>query len=472
VAYHEDDLPQPEIAGLARGVAEAVAAGCRERGLSLPRLQLEPGRSLVARAGVALYRVGSTKRTPHRRWVLLDGGLADNPRPALYDARYSALPVCDPNRPDAGPTTLAGPYCESSDVLIRDLPLPELAPGELVAVPVSGAYQVSMANNYNGAFRPAVLWLEAGRARLIQAREAVDDLVRRDRSPAARPQALPGPIAYCKYQALGNDYLMVDPAGLAGELTPAQIARICDRHYGAGSDGLLLGPLADPECDFRLRLFNPDGSEFEKSGNGLRIFARWLWDRGLVGAEPFTIATPGGAVTARVEQAGRWVTVQMGRVSFLSTRIPVAGPPREVLDEMLEVEGRAFRCSAVTIGNPHCVVRCEPVSEVETRRWGPLFERHALFPKRTNVQFMQVLDRGRIRIEIWERGAGYTLASGSSRCAAAAAAHRLGLCDPEIAVQMPGGTIAISIAPDRSVTMAGPVSRVGSGLLVEEAFRP
>ncbi len=470
VAYAEEDLPQPDIAAYARCVAETVAAGCRARGLPLPRIQLEPGRSLVARAGVALYRVGSTKRTPHRRWVLLDGGLADNPRPALYGARYSALPVRDPGRPAAGPATLAGPYCESSDVLIRDLPLPELEPGELVALPASGAYQVSMANNYNGARRPAVLWLDEGQARLIQARESLEDLVRRDRSLVGGPGASPGRVAYTKYQALGNDYLVVDPAELAEELTPAQIARICDRHYGAGSDGLLLGPYEDLECDFRLRLFNPDGGEFEKSGNGLRIFVRSLWDRGLVGGEPFTIATPGGAVTARVEQEGRRVTVQMGTVSFYSVRIPVAGPPREVLDETLEVGGRRFRYCAATIGNPHCVVLCDSVSAEEARRWGPYVEADPRFPNRTNVQFMRVLDRGRIQIEIWERGAGYTLASGSSSCAAAAVAHRLGLCGSEIAVQMPGGVIDIRIGPDWAVTMAGAVARVGSGVLADEVF--
>lgn len=470
VAYCEKDLPQPDIAAYARCVGETVEAGCRARGLPLPRIQIEPGRSLVARAGVAVYRVGSTKRMPHRRWVLLDGGLADNLRPALYGACYSALPVRDPGRPSAGPATLAGPYCESSDVMIRDLPLPELEVGELVALPVSGAYHLSMASNYNGARRPAALWLESGRARPIQVRETLDDLLRRDWPLAAGPAASAGPVAYVKYQALGNDYLVVDPAGLAAEPAPEQIARICDRHYGAGSDGLLVGPFRDEVCDFRLRLFNPDGGEFEKSGNGLRIFARALWDQGLVGSEPFTIATPGGPVTARVEQAGRRVTVHMGRVSFDSRLIPVAGPPREVLEETLEAAGRLFRYCAATVGNPHCVVLCDRVSAEEARRWGPAIETDARFPNRTNVQFLRVLDRRRIQIEIWERGAGYTLASGSSSCAAAAVAHRLGLCDADIQVHMPGGVIEISIAPDWSVTMAGAVSRVGSGLLSPEVF--
>ena len=180
VPYHEDDLPHPSVEEYVRFVAGQLAQGCRERGLPLPRLQLEPGRSLVARAGVALYRVGAVKRSGGRRWLLLDGGLADNPRPALYGARYSALPVAEPQRRATGPAWLGGPFCESGDVLIEELPLPDLAPGELIAVPVAGAYQLSMGSNYNGARRPAVLWLQDGAAHLIQRRETLDALTARD----------------------------------------------------------------------------------------------------------------------------------------------------------------------------------------------------------------------------------------------------------------------------------------------------
>jgi diaminopimelate decarboxylase len=180
VPYHEDDLPHPTIGEYVRFVAGELAAGCAARGLPLPRLQLEPGRSLVARAGVALYRTGAAKRSGGRHWLLLDGGLADNPRPALYGARYTALPVADPQRPATGPSWLGGPFCESGDVLIEGLPLPYLVPGELVAVPVAGAYQLSMGSNYNGARRPAVLWLRDGAAHLIQRRESLDALTARD----------------------------------------------------------------------------------------------------------------------------------------------------------------------------------------------------------------------------------------------------------------------------------------------------
>lgn len=180
VAYHESDLPQPPIQAYVQRLAESLVTGCNQRDIPLPRLQLEPGRSLVARAGVAIYRLGTIKQTSQRRWFLVDGGLADNPRPALYNARYSALPVTQPERPVSQPIWLAGPYCESGDILIEALPMPDMHPGELVAVPVSGAYHLSMSSNYNGAPRPAVVWLARGQAHLVLRRENSSDLLRRD----------------------------------------------------------------------------------------------------------------------------------------------------------------------------------------------------------------------------------------------------------------------------------------------------
>lgn len=180
IPYHEAELPHPPIGAYVDFLTRRVFEGCLARDLPLPTLHVEPGRSIVARAGVALYRVGAVKQAGARRWLLLDGGMADNIRPALYGARYTALPVTEPLRPATGNVWLAGPYCESGDVLIADLPLAELAPGDLVAVPASGAYHLMMGSNYNGALRPAVLWLRRGTAHLIQRRETLEELVRRD----------------------------------------------------------------------------------------------------------------------------------------------------------------------------------------------------------------------------------------------------------------------------------------------------
>lgn len=180
VPYHEDDLPHPSIDAYVRFLTERLVEGCRRRNLPLPALHMEPGRSIIARAGVALYRVGTVKETAGRRWLLIDGGLADNPRPALYNARYSALPVENPERISAGSAWIAGPYCESGDVLIENLPLPAIEVGELLAIPVSGAYQLALGSNYNGACKPAIVWLSNGAAHLVQRRQQPEDLLTRD----------------------------------------------------------------------------------------------------------------------------------------------------------------------------------------------------------------------------------------------------------------------------------------------------
>jgi diaminopimelate epimerase len=277
-------------------------------------------------------------------------------------------------------------------------------------------------------------------------------------------------MKFVKYHGLGNDYLVIRPTDVGGNLEKGQVQRICDRNYGVGSDGILLGPLDSAISDFRIRILNPDGSEAEKSGNGLRIFSRYLYDQGSVNEDPFTIETLGGTVVCHVHGGGRTVTVAMGEVSFLSTKIPVTGEKREVLREHMEVAGTAFEYCAATVGNPHCVIISHGISAELAQKYGPLIEIDSRFPHRTNVQFLEVLDRRNIRIEIWERGAGYTLASGSSSTAAAAVAYRLGLCDPAVTVHMPGGRLAISFSKDFTATMTGPVARVCEGVIDPEIF--
>jgi len=274
-------------------------------------------------------------------------------------------------------------------------------------------------------------------------------------------------IPFAKYHGLGNDYLVIDAAELPSA-TPAIVRRICDRHFGVGADGLLIWARTP---GLHVRILNPDGSEAEKSGNGLRILARHLFDRGLVTTEPFSILTAGGSVTCRVTADGETVSVDMGQVSFRSADIPVAGPPREVLNEELTAAGKALRFSAATIGNPHCVIVRDAVSEAEARTLGPLIECDPRFPNRTNVQFVQILDELNIRIEIWERGAGYTLASGSSSCAAAAVTHRLGLTDRKLTVHMPGGALSVEIDDVSDVRLSGGVVKVADGRIDPECLR-
>lgn len=277
-------------------------------------------------------------------------------------------------------------------------------------------------------------------------------------------------MKYSKYHALGNDYLVIAFEDLGFELTPEKVERICHRNFGIGSDGILFASLPSKDSRFALRIFNPDGSEAEKSGNGLRIFSRYLWDNNLVGEEEFEIETLGGTVKARVAELGKSVRVEMGRVNFQSEKIPVVGHSREVLQESITVGNQTFSFCAATIGNPHCVILLPEVTPDMVKKYGSLLEVHPYFPNRTNVQFMKIIDRNNIQIEIWERGAGYTLASGSSSSAAAAVAHRLDLCDSSITVHMQGGLIAIEISDAFLVTMTGAVTKVAEGVLSAEIF--
>jgi diaminopimelate epimerase len=277
-------------------------------------------------------------------------------------------------------------------------------------------------------------------------------------------------FAFTKYHALGNDYIVINPKDLPAPLTTEQVKTICHRNFGVGSDGILLGPLPSTTAKCALKIYNPDGSIAEKSGNGVRIFSRYLWDIKFVGDDEFALQTDGGVVRSTVFAGGKMARVEMGKVSFDSEIIPVTGAKREVLNEKISVGEREFTFCAATIGNPHCVLPLPEISAKLAHEFGPLLETHANFPRKTNVQFLKILDRANIQIEIWERGAGYTLASGSSSSAAAAVAHKLGVVDRQVSVHMPGGVIQIEIRDGFDILMTGSVTRVAEGVISPEIF--
>ena len=270
---------------------------------------------------------------------------------------------------------------------------------------------------------------------------------------------------------LGNDYLVMDPKELSFTLTPAVIEAICNRHWGLGSDGILT-PVSSKTADFGLRIFNPDGSEAEKSGNGLRIFARYLHATGRTKKRRFTVETKGGIVTVDLHLDRRGdastVTVEMGQAVFAPSALPCTLPVAELLQQSIEAAGRFVVFTGVSVGNPHCVVfkqSGESWSREDLLTLGPALEHHSIFPKRTNVQLAVPTGHKELSILIWERGAGETQASGSSSCAAASAAVKLGLVTSPVAVKMPGGTLTIEVASDFSLTMKGPVAEVARGSL-------
>ncbi len=279
-------------------------------------------------------------------------------------------------------------------------------------------------------------------------------------------------LHYHKYSALGNDYLVLDPHALALALTEKRVRAICDRHDGVGADGIVAGPERDAEGRMAIRIFNPDGSEAEKSGNGIRIFARYAYEAGYIGRDPVTLATRGGLVTVRIlDDVGALVEVDMGRPSFQSGDLPMTGPEREVVDEPLTVGGETLRVTCVSMGNPHCVVFGADTTAERAQRVGPLLEHAPCFPQRTNVQLAHAVSERAIEIQIWERGAGYTLASGSSSCAAASAARRLGLVGDDVEVQMPGGSLRVAFQADGHAILTGPVAGVARGFLHADLLR-
>ncbi|HEV8230363.1 MAG TPA: diaminopimelate epimerase, partial [Candidatus Limnocylindria bacterium] len=265
---------------------------------------------------------------------------------------------------------------------------------------------------------------------------------------------------FTKSHGLGNDYIVIDPKDIPFEMTPDAVRLICDRNRGVGSDGILLVSPGDG-ADFGLRILNPDGSEAEKSGNGVRIFAKFLREHGYTDQDRFTLHTLGGRVTCVLEHDSRRVaqiTVDMGKARF------------DPLDA-IEVDGRRFEVTSVSVGNPHCVIVVPDLTQIDIHALGPKIEKHPAFPKRTNVQFAQVVSRKEVRILIWERGAGYTLASGSSSCAVAATCLRKGLIDRDVTISMPGGQLGIAIADDGEIRMRGPVEEICTGDLSPDLLR-
>lgn len=280
-----------------------------------------------------------------------------------------------------------------------------------------------------------------------------------------KPQAMRKKLAFdfVRSHGLGNDYLVMDAQRIGFRLTPERIRAICHRNTGVGSDGILLNvPAKGTGADFALRILNPDGSEAEKSGNGLRIFSKFLYDHGYTRKTEFTVHTLGGVVRSQlILRRGRCVAVrvEMGKA---------------VIDRALtrlEVEGQTLEVTSLSVGNPHCVTIVEDLAKVDLMKLGPLIENHPAFPNRTNVQFAQVLDRNHVRALIWERGAGHTLASGSSSCAVAVACYDKGLVDGSVTVQMEGGNLTIEVDKSLNLVMTGPVEEVCTGRFSPELRR-
>ena len=267
-------------------------------------------------------------------------------------------------------------------------------------------------------------------------------------------------LQFRKYHGFGNDYLIFDPNQSEATLPPEHMQLVCNRNFGLGSDGILVGPLLTEE-GLRVKIYNPDGSEAEKSGNGMLIFAKYLKDANYISGDAAEILTTGGAVRVQYyHDDAQTMQVDMGRASFWSNEVPVRGPRREVVDEAMQLGGNTYWVTCLSVGNPHLVIPVTVATPELAKRLGRSAELAPQFPRHVNLCLMQVLDRSHVALEIYERGAGYTLSSGSACCAAAAAGLRLGMTERKITARMPGGTMAVQISQDGTMQIMGSVHAV------------
>ena len=276
---------------------------------------------------------------------------------------------------------------------------------------------------------------------------------------------------FVKSHGLGNEYIVLDSSNINFPIDVKTIKRICDVHYGIGSDGILL-LVPSAKADFGFRIFNPDGSEAEKSGNGLRIFAKYLHDYNYTRKKSFTIETPGGVVKASIDELKKnkafLVTIDMGKPAFKCNEIIVNCDQDECIDFPLIIDNKKFLINCVSVGNPHCVVIRDELDVDEIKNYGPKIETHPMFPKRTNVQFVKPVSKNEFEILIWERGAGFTLASGSSSCAVASVMKKKNLSENNMIVKMPGGKLKISIDDDWNIKLCGEVRQIAEGTIDDE----
>jgi len=277
--------------------------------------------------------------------------------------------------------------------------------------------------------------------------------------------------SFVKMHGLGNEYIVLNSNLIDFQLTRQTIMRLCNIHLGIGSDGIVL-MVPSTRADFGFRVYNPDGSEAEKSGNGLRILCKYLYDYGHAKTRQFSVETLTDIVYAEIveEEKGKalLIRVDMGKAIFASRDIPVNSDQQEFLGQKIMAGDKEFEVNCVSVGNPHCVVIKQELDENEIRTYGPLLENHPLFPNRINVQFARVLSDHDAQILIWERGAGYTLASGSSSCAASCILVKRGLIKGDLTMHMQGGTLKIQIDKDWNIQMTGEVREIARGILSDE----
>lgn len=272
-------------------------------------------------------------------------------------------------------------------------------------------------------------------------------------------------VQFSKMHGLGNDFMVVDNVTQNVYFTPEKVKQLADRNFGIGFDQLLIvEPPYDPDQDFHYRIFNADGSEVSQCGNGARCFARFVKLKGLIQRNKIMVSTKAGKMVLYLERDGL-VTVNMGVPDFEPANIPLKANKQE-LTYLIRAEEQTFFCGAVSMGNPHCVLQVEDVASAPVLEHGPLLERHERFPEGVNVGFMQIVTKSHIKLRVFERGSGETLACGSGACAAVAIGIVQGKLEQDVQVDLPGGSLRIRWqGPGNALKMSGPAEHVFDGVI-------
>ncbi|MBE9162742.1 MULTISPECIES: diaminopimelate epimerase [Microcoleaceae] len=277
------------------------------------------------------------------------------------------------------------------------------------------------------------------------------------------------PIEFAKYHGLGNDFILIDNRHSPEPvITPEQAVEMCDRHFGIGADGVIFALPGQNGTDYTMRIFNSDGSEPEMCGNGIRCLAKFIADlEGEKAKTQYRIHTLAGVISPQLRSDGQ-VKVDMGVPRLLAAEIPttLAAPDAKAIDMPIEVAGKSWSVTCVSMGNPHCITFVDDVSAVALETVGPVFEHHPAFGQRTNTEFIQVIRSDYVKMRVWERGAGATLACGTGACAAVVAGVLVAKCDRTTAVELPGGVLEIEWAEvSGRIYMTGPAQRVFTGCI-------
>lgn len=437
---YQDEVP-PEPKELALALSKKMA------GHSL-KMIVEPGRVIAANAGILVTKVEYLKLTAHKNFAVVDAGMNDLMRPALYQAWHNILPVQLNQKNESHVYDIVGPVCESADCLAAGRIL-EIAQGDLLAIKGAGAYGFSMSSHYNSRPLLPEILIDKNQMHLIREREDYSDLVRKEHKIK---EAINMPISFIKMQGLGNDFILIDATKNKISLTSTIIRQLADRHFGIGCDQVLLLEASEvKEADFVYRIFNADGSEVEQCGNGARCVGRYIYDRGLSQKEEIILNTLKGKISLRQSANGN-IIVDMGVPQIIHSTFS------------LEVEGENLKLGFVSLGNPHAVLETTDVQIAPVQTQGAKIEKHTYFPQGVNVGYMEIISPDEINLRVFERGVGETMACGSGACAAVVVGRLRKKLNQKVKVNLKHGALFIQWTGENyPVFMEGPAVEVFSG---------